>query len=95
MKLTFTHYLLKIKSAAIVFCMLFFVAGFSSFAHTVTGYTTNCGAGPSYSVDATVTLVNSASNYAWQYKNTSNVWVCLVNGNNTISGTVLDRKSVV
>jgi hypothetical protein len=88
MKLNFTNFLLKIKSAAIIFCVLFFVAGFSTFAHTVTGYTTNCGTGPSYSVDATVTNVNAASNYAWQYKNTSNVWVCLLNGNNTISGNV-------
>ncbi len=86
MKLKFTHQLLKIKSAALIFCMLFFVAGFSTFAHTVTGYTSNCGTG--YSIDATVTNVNAASNYAWQYKNTSNVWVCLVNGNNTISGNV-------
>ena len=88
MKLKFIYHLLKIKSAAIMFCLLFFVAGISAFAHTVTGYSTNCGTGPSYSIDATVTNVNSSSNYAWQYKNTSNVWVCLVNGNNTINGNV-------
>lgn len=88
MKLNFIYHLLKIKSAAIMFCLLFFVAGISAFAHTVTGYSTNCGTGPTYSIDATVTNVNSSSNYAWQYKNTSNVWVCLVNGNNTINGNV-------
>ncbi|MBL7727333.1 MAG: hypothetical protein JNM68_06605, partial [Dinghuibacter sp.] len=55
-------------------------------AHSVTGYTTACNTGPVYSVDAIVTAVNSASNYAWQYKNTSGVWVCIVNGNNTING---------
>lgn len=58
------------------------------FAHSVTGYTKSCITGPKYSLDAVVSNVNSSSNYAWQYKNSSGNWICIVNGNNTINGFV-------
>jgi hypothetical protein len=72
------------KVFVIAFTLL--LLSFSGFAHTVDGYTATCNTGPVYSVDANVSSVNSLSNYAWQYKNASNVWVCIVNGNNTING---------
>jgi hypothetical protein len=59
---------------------------YSGFAHEVTGYSANCGAGPQYTVTASVINVNSTSNYRWQWKNTSGAWVCFVNGANTING---------
>lgn len=55
-------------------------------AHSVSGYTAACNTGPTYSVDPIVVNVNSGSNYAWQYKNSSGTWVCIANGNNTING---------
>jgi SdrD B-like domain len=61
---------------------------FSTFAHYVDGYTSACMSGPVYSIDAKVSVVNNSSNYAWQYRNLSNAWVCIVNGNNTINGAV-------
>lgn len=74
------------KSFLIAIALLLF--SLSGFAHAVTGYTGGCITGPKYSLDATVTNVNSSSNYAWQYKNASGAWVCIVNGNNTINGFV-------
>src|SRR5450631_3569698 len=58
----------------------------SLFAHNVDGYVTSCNSGPVYSIDATVSNVNSTSNYAWQYKNAAGAWVCILNGSNTING---------
>lgn len=55
-------------------------------AHSVSGYTAACNTGPTYSIDPIVQNVNSGSNYAWQYKNSSGTWVCIANGNNTING---------
>lgn len=69
-----------------IFTVLAVLFSVSVFAHDVTGYTASCTTGPVYSIDATVINVNSASNYAWQYKNASGAWVCIVNGNNTING---------
>ncbi|MEQ1675371.1 MAG: SdrD B-like domain-containing protein [Chitinophagaceae bacterium] len=69
----------------LVLSIAFFVS-FGAFAHQVNTYTAACNAGPVYSIDANVSNVNSSSNYAWQYRNASNVWVCIVNGNNTING---------
>ena len=71
------------KTFYTVLAVLFSV---SVFAHDVSGYTASCNTGPVYSIDATVVNVNSSSNYAWQYRNASGAWVCIVNGNNTING---------
>ncbi|NOT50569.1 MAG: hypothetical protein HOP10_04770 [Chitinophagaceae bacterium] len=77
------------KNSKVVFLAIAFVlVSASSFAHSVSGYTGGCITGPQYSLDATVVNVNSSSNYAWQYKNSSGNWVCIVNGNNTINGFV-------
>jgi protocatechuate 3,4-dioxygenase beta subunit len=74
------------KYLVLILAVLSFSFSQSVSAHTVDSYTFACNAGPVYSVDANVSNVNSTSNYAWQYKNASNVWVCIVNGNNTING---------
>lgn len=58
----------------------------SVFAHNVDAYSGVCGTGPKYTVTATVSNVNSSSNYRWQWKNGSGNWVCFVNGTNTING---------
>jgi protocatechuate 3,4-dioxygenase beta subunit len=87
MKSTFTKIIAKAKINSFVLFLLLLIISISSQAHTVTGYTASCNAGPNYSVDAVVTNVNLGSNYAWQYKNSSNAWVCITNGSNTINGT--------
>lgn len=71
-----------------VIAIALFLISFSGFANSVDGYTSACNSGPVYSIDAIVSNVNSTSNYAWQYKNASNAWVCILNGNNTINGNV-------
>jgi protocatechuate 3,4-dioxygenase beta subunit len=76
------------KYLVLLLTILSFSFSQSVWAHTVNGYTASCNAGPTFSLDANVSNVNSSSNYAWQYKNASNVWVCIVNGNNTINGNV-------
>jgi hypothetical protein len=86
MMTTFTKIIQKAKINSFVLVLLLLIISFSTQAHTVTGYTAACNAGPNYSVDAVVTNVNLGSNYAWQYKNTSNVWVCITNGSNSING---------
>jgi|GEM_PF-5851730 len=58
----------------------------SLFAHTVDGYTSACTSTPTYSIDPTVSNVNSSSNYGWQYRNSAGAWICLVNGTNVING---------
>lgn len=57
------------------------------YAHTVDSYSGSCITGPQYKVTAVVSNVNSSSNYRWQWKNSSNAWVCFVNGANVINGT--------
>lgn len=74
------------KYLVIILTVLSFSLSQSVLANSVDSYTAACNAGPVYSVDANVSNVNSTSNYAWQYKNTSNVWVCILNGNNFING---------
>ncbi len=74
------------KKLLFSFMFLGLLASQFAIAHDVTGYTTSCATGPVYKVDATVANVNTGSNYAWQYKNSSGNWVCIVNGNNTING---------
>jgi hypothetical protein len=76
----------KLFSGTLMMFLLFCAQ--QSLAHTVTGYTAGCNAGPNYSADAIVTNVNTGSNYAWQYKNSAGTWICIVNGNNTINGNV-------
>lgn len=78
-----------------VLTLLFLVSGLVSAAHNVTGYTATCNTGPTYSIQPIVTNVNSSSNYRWQYKNASGVWVCLVNGNNTINGNTYSVSGAV
>lgn len=86
--------LITLESKAFTRRILLFVllltgsAGTSLFAHDVTGYTPSCNSGPVYAIIPHVINVNSSSNYGWQYKNNANAWVCIVNGNNTINGTV-------
>jgi serine-aspartate repeat-containing protein C/D/E len=65
-----------------------------AFAHTVTGYTPSCNAGPQYSIKPLVSNVNSSSNYRWQYKSGSS-WICIVNGNNTINGNTYNVTGAV
>lgn len=79
MKINFT------LTRLLLFCFLAFLWSDLS-AHNVNYYTGTCNSGPTYSVQPNVTNVNSNSNYAWQYKNTSGTWVCITNGNNTING---------
>jgi protocatechuate 3,4-dioxygenase beta subunit len=95
MMTTFTKIIAKTKINSFVLFLLLLIISFSTQAHTVTGYTTSCNAGPSYSVDAVVTNVNASSNYAWQYRNTAGVWVCISNGNNTINGVVYSVSNAV
>jgi SdrD B-like domain/Secretion system C-terminal sorting domain len=64
-------------------------------AHDVTAYSATCGAGPQYTVTATIINVNSTSNYRWQWKNTSGAWVCFVNGANTINGNSYNVSGAV
>lgn len=75
----------------------FFALLFSSaaLAHTVDYYTATCGAGPQYIVTASVSAVNSSSNYRWQWKNSSGAWVCFVNGANTINGNSYNVSGAV
>lgn len=75
------------RKTILVIAVTLFTSVFA-FAHNVDGYNSSCTTGPVYSVDAIVSNVNSSSNYGWQYLNSSNNWVCLVNGNNTINGNV-------
>ncbi len=58
----------------------------NSLLHNVDAYSANCNASNQYAVTAAITNVNSSSNYRWQWKNSSSVWVCFVNGNNSING---------
>ncbi len=74
------------KGGKFLFTLASLLFYLNSFAHVVNGYTAACNAGPYYTVDANVSSVNAASNYAWQYKNSSGKWVCIVNGSNTING---------
>jgi hypothetical protein len=64
-------------------------------AHSVTAYSSSCGAGPQYIITATVADVNSSSNYRWQWKNPSGAWVCFANGANTINGNSYNVSGAV
>ncbi len=63
------------------------------FGHTVDSYTSSC-TGVSYIITPVVSSVNNTSNYNWQYKNAAGVWVCLVNGTNTIGSVTLTASGV-
>jgi hypothetical protein len=67
----------------------------SMYAHSVDSYSGSCGSGPQYTVTATVSNVNSTSNYRWQWKNSAGTWVCFVNGANTINGNVYNVSGAV
>ncbi|MEO7984825.1 MAG: SdrD B-like domain-containing protein, partial [Bacteroidota bacterium] len=83
---------LAVNSNLVVPFKKLFVIGFAllislgGFAHDVDGYTPTCASGPQYKIQPNVSNVNSSTNYRWQYRNASNVWVCLVNGTNVING---------
>lgn len=80
-----------------ILCTLALLLGVSSisFGHSVDAYTASCTTGPTYTVTATVSNVNSSSNYRWQWKNGSGVWVCFVNGANTINGNSYNVSGAV
>ena len=67
----------------------------SVLGHSVESYSGTCASGPQYKVTAVVKNVNNSSNYRWQWKNSSNVWVCFVNGNNTINGNTYNVSGAV
>lgn len=73
------------KYLVTILTVLFFVCG-NVYAHSVDSYSGTCLTGPQYKVSAVVSNVNNSSNYRWQWKNSSNAWVCFVNGANTING---------
>jgi len=81
----------------LVFTLTILSLAFSQFvyAHSVDSYSGTCAAGPQYKVTAVVSNVNSSSNYRWQWKNTSNAWVCFVNGANTINGNSYNVSGAV
>jgi hypothetical protein len=56
------------------------------YAHQVDAYSASCNAGPQYAITASMSSNNTGSNYRFQWLNSSNVWVCFVNGANTING---------
>lgn len=87
--------LMSKASRKIFTLVMVFFTSLSAFAHDVTGYTPSCGAGPQYTIAATVINVNSSSNYRWQWKNTSGAWVCFVNGANTINGNSYNVSGAV
>ncbi len=95
MKLRSTNNLGKFISAIIFSCLFIFATTLSSYAHTVNSYSTNCAAGPQYSVTANMSNNNSSSNYRWQWKNNSGSWICFVNGNNTINGNIYNVTGAV
>ncbi len=80
------------KFLLLAFAMILCTIGF---AHSVDSYSAVCGSGPQYTVTATVSSVNTSSNYRWQWKNTSGAWVCFVNGANTINGTSYNVSGAV
>jgi hypothetical protein len=88
MKHTFTQLFRPLvgKGSMLFLTLTSLLFSLNSFAHVVDSYTAACNAGPYYTVDANVSSVNASSNYAWQYKNNSGNWVCIVNGSNTING---------
>ena len=67
----------------------------AGYAHSVDSYSGTCASGPQYKVTAVVSNVNSTSNYRWQWKNSSNAWVCFTNGANTINGTSYNVSGAV
>jgi hypothetical protein len=79
----------------LVLLVLLLVPSVILFGHDVTGYSGTCASGPQYKVTATVTNVNSSSNYRWQWKNSSGSWVCLANGANTINGNSYNVSGAV
>ncbi len=96
MKDYFTKLLISNKKG--VFAVLFIILtsfSFTASAHQVDSYTASCNGGPQYVVTAAVSNVNSTSNYRWQWKNTSGVWVCFVNGSNTINGNAYNVSGSV
>jgi len=83
------------KYLLLILTALSFAFGPSAQAHSVDSYSGTCASGPQYKVTAVVSNVNNTSNYRWQWKNASNVWVCFVNGANTINGTSYNVSGAV
>ncbi len=87
MKKTSTNPGTSIKKCLVLILAIFSLAfSQSTYAHSVDSYSGTCASGPQYKVTAVVSNVNNTSNYRWQWKNASAVWVCFVNGANTING---------
>jgi hypothetical protein len=81
-----------------LFAILLFILtslSFTATAHSVDSYAASCNAGPQYVVTATISNVNTGSNYRWQWKNTSGVWICFVNGANIINGNSYNVSGAV
>ena len=70
-----------------------FALSITVFAHTINSYTSNCS-GASYTITAVVSSTDNTDNHHWQYKNASGVWVCLVNGANTIGSVTFMASGV-
>ena len=86
-------FITQLKTTVLTFVALFF--GFAAFAHQVDAYSSTCNGSTQYVVTATVSSVNSSSNYRWQWKNASGSWVCFTNGSNTINGTSYNVSGAV
>ena len=71
-----------------------FALSVTVFGHTVDSYTSSC-TGTTYTITPVVSNVNNTSNYNWQYKNASGVWICLVNGTNVIGSVTLTASGVL
>ena len=81
-----------------VFILLFLllVQTVSLFANYV-DYYTSCGyvnAGSTVTATAQVRATNSSTNYAWQFRDNSNVWKCFTSGSNTINGVTFTVSGV-
>ncbi len=83
------------KYLVIFLTILSFTFTQSVLGHSVDSYSGTCLTGPQYKVTAVVSNVNSSSNYRWQWKNSSNVWVCFVNGANVINGNSYNVSGAV
>ncbi|MBL7701317.1 MAG: carboxypeptidase regulatory-like domain-containing protein [Ferruginibacter sp.] len=86
MKKTSTNSGVAFKKYLVTILAILCLASSQVFAHSVDSYSGTCASGPQYKVTAVVSNVNSSSNYRWQWKNSSNAWVCFVNGANVING---------
>ncbi len=95
MKLITTNLFRKAKLSYLVSTFLILLISLNATAHQVDAYNASCNAGPQYVVTATVSSVNTSSNYRWQWKSSTGVWNCFVNGANTINGNSYNVSGAV